>query len=173
MSNTISSFERECGISLEPLQWERASSCFKGRIPSFFLRLGGKFGIALEQAPQCPAWIASGKSGLISSCDEHLNIPLESSQGKQASSILVSRISGFLSSGDRHLGVAFTVHLGSQTLSRIEAKNSALLSMCDRYLLETSEWSKGSQLSNRILRGNLGLLSRPCRKEGPYLALTG
>ena len=77
MASTVSSFMRNCGISLETLQWERASSHVKGRIQWFSLRLGGKFGVPLELrcGPQGPAGIATGKSGLISSCDGHLRIP--------------------------------------------------------------------------------------------------
>ena len=84
MLSTVSSFKRECGVSLEMLQRERASSCIEGRIPWFSLRLGRKFGVPLElrRGPQGPALIASGKSSLISSCDGHLGIPRKSLQGK-------------------------------------------------------------------------------------------
>ena len=84
MLSTVSSFKRECGVSLEMLQRERASSCIEGRIPWFSLRLGVKFGVPLElqRGLQSPARIASGKSGLISSCDGHLGIHHKSLQGK-------------------------------------------------------------------------------------------
>ena len=84
MSSTVSSFKRECGISLEMLQRERASSRVEGRIPWFSLRLGVKFGVPLElrRGLQSPARIASGKSGLILSCDGQLGIHRKSLQGK-------------------------------------------------------------------------------------------
>ena len=84
MSSTILSFKREHGVSLKTLLWERASSRIEGRIPWFSLRLGGKFGVPLKLrcGPQGPARIASGKSGLILSCDGHLEIHCKSLQGK-------------------------------------------------------------------------------------------
>ena len=84
MSSTVLSFKREHGVSLKTLLWERASSRIEGRIPWFSLRLGGKFGVPLKlrRGPQGPARIASGKSGLILSCDGHLEIHCKSLQGK-------------------------------------------------------------------------------------------
>ena len=83
MSSNVSSFKRERGISLETLQWERASSPVEGRIPLFSSSLGGKFGVLheLRHGLQGPARIALGKSGLISRYDRHLWIPHKSLQG--------------------------------------------------------------------------------------------
>ena len=64
MLSTVSSFKREHdGISLETLQWQRASSRVEGRIPWFSPRLGGKFEVPLElrRGPQGPACVASEK----------------------------------------------------------------------------------------------------------------
>ena len=69
--------------------------------------------------------------------------------------------------------VAFKVHRGSQASSRVEAKNSALISSCDGYLLEPIEWLKGSQAYCGVLRDVSGFLSRPCKKEGSHLGMTG
>ena len=85
----------------------------------------------------------------------------------------MSRNSGFLSSSDRDLGVAFKLHLGSQASSCGKRKNYALLSICDGYLLEPIEWLKGNQASCGVLREDSGLLSRPSKKEGLHLAMTG
>ena len=122
------SFKRERGISLETLHWERASSRIEGRIPWFSSRFGRKFGVplVLQCGPQGPTCIASGKSGLISSCNGHLGIPHKSLQGKYSSDRLVSINSVYLSNGDRDLQVAFKVPLGSQASSLFEAKNSTL-----------------------------------------------
>ena len=79
----------------------------------------------------------------------------------------------FFSSCDRDLGVAFKIHLGNQAPSLVEAKNSSLLSSCDGYLLEPFEWPKGSQATCGVVREDSELLSRPCRKEGLHLAMTG
>ena len=76
------SSKRKRGTSLETLQFERASSHIEGGIPWFSSRLGGKFGVPfeLQHGPQSPTRVASGKSGLISSCDRHLGIPRKSLQ---------------------------------------------------------------------------------------------
>ena len=91
MLSTVSSFKRERGISLETLNWERASSRIEGRIPWFSSRLGGKFGVPLDlrRGAQDPAHITSWKSGLILSCDVHLRIPHKSLQGRYSSDRLV------------------------------------------------------------------------------------
>ena len=62
---------------------------------------------------------------------------------------------------------------GSQVSSRGEAKDSAFLLSHDGYFLEPTEWRKGSQASCGIWREDLGMLSRPRRKGGPHLAMTG
>lgn len=128
MSSTVLSFRRKRGISLATLHWEKASSHVEEN-PMAFTE-------AFQQVSACSrvvrrtsegrVCIVSGKSGLISSCDCHLGIPLKSSQGKLASSRLVSRKLVFLSSGDRDLAVAFEVHLGSQV--SLELSKELLLS---------------------------------------------
>ena len=55
----------------------------------------------------------------------------------------------------------------------MEAKNSTLLLSCDGYLLQPIEWPKRSQASCGVLSEDSGLLSRPCRKRGPHLEMTG
>ena len=84
VSSIHSNFKRILLISLETLQWERASSHVAGRIPWFSSRFGRKFGVPLElrRGPQGSTRIASGKSGLISSCDGHLGISRKSLQEK-------------------------------------------------------------------------------------------
>ena len=62
---------------------------------------------------------------------------------------------------------------GESGPARVEGNNSALLSSCNAYHLEQTEWPKGSQASCGVLREDSGLLSRPCRKRGPHLEMTG
>ena len=61
-------------------QWKRASSRFEGRISWFFSRCGRKLGVPLElqQEPQGPSRVASGKSSLHWSCEGPLGIALQS-----------------------------------------------------------------------------------------------
>ena len=125
MFSTVSNFKREHGISLETLQWERASSGDDGGTSWFFSSCGGI--LELRPGTQGASRVAPGKSNLHLSFVGELGIALKSLQGKKISSRLVSRNSVFLSSGDSDLGIELMVHPESQALSRVEAKNSALL----------------------------------------------
>ena len=49
--------------------------------------------------------IASGKSGLLSSCKRHLRIPLETQQGNRTSFQIEPGNSGYLLSGNGFLGI--------------------------------------------------------------------
>ena len=124
MLSTVSSFKREHdGISLETLQWQRASSRVEGRIPWFSPRLGGKFEVPLElrRGPQGPACVASGKSCLLSNCEGHLRIPPRQCRGigphlelrpePQGSSPILTWISGFLWSFNRESGLVLCLDM--------------------------------------------------------------
>ena len=80
MSNTVSNFKRENGISLKMLQWERASSRDDGGTSWFFSSCGRileeRWGI------QGASPVAPGKSNVHSSSEAELGIALASLQGK-------------------------------------------------------------------------------------------
>ena len=80
VSSTISNFKREPGISLEKLQWERASSRDDGGTSWFFSSWGRILG--LWRGTQGASRVAPGKSNLHWSCERELGIALESLQGK-------------------------------------------------------------------------------------------
>ena len=134
------SFKRERGISLETLHWERASSRIEGRIPWFSSRFGRKFGVplVLQCGPQGPTCIASGKSGLISSCNGHLGIPHKSLQGKYSSDRLVSINSVYLSNGTGISRLHSRFPWGVKP--RLDLKQRTLLSSYNGYFLEPFKW---------------------------------
>ena len=80
MSSTVLNFKRECGISLETLQQERASSRDDGRTLWCFSSCRGI--IELRQGTQDASRVNPGKSNLHSSCEGEQGIALESLQGK-------------------------------------------------------------------------------------------
>ena len=118
----LSRLKREVGISLEMLQWKRASSRFEGRISWLFSSWGRKLEVPLElrQGPQGPACVASGKSSLHASCEGPLGIPLQSLSGSKSSSGVEARTCGFISSVDMDLRVLPEFPQGSQASSRLE-----------------------------------------------------
>ena len=83
----------------------------------------------LPRGPEGASHVVSGKSGILSSGEGPLGIPLELMQVTRASSRVEAGNSGFLSSYDRDLWVPMEIPLGSQTSSRVETWNSASLSM--------------------------------------------
>ena len=80
MSRTVSNFKRECGISLNMLQWERASSGDDGGTSWVFSSCGGILELRLVTQGACRVYPV--KSNLHSSCEGELGIALESLQGK-------------------------------------------------------------------------------------------
>ena len=128
----LSRLKRDVGISLEMLQWKRASSRFEGRISWLFSSWGRKLEVplALRQGPQGPACVASGKSSLHASCKGPFWIPLKSVQGPRSSSGAEARTAGFLFSADMDLGVPMEFKQGSQASSLVETYKSAFLSSC-------------------------------------------
>ena len=79
----------------------------EGRISWFSLSCGGKLGVLLklQRGPQGATCVASGKSGLFSSCKRHVRIPLKSLPVNRAVSRVQLRDSVFVSGGDRDLGL--------------------------------------------------------------------
>ena len=114
MSNTLSRFKSERGVSLKTLLWKRASSRIEGKI-WLFTGCGGKRGVPLElqRGSQGLVRVASEKSGLFLSCEGHVRIPLELLPANRAVSRVQSGNSVFLSSGDWDLGLPIKVQLGS------------------------------------------------------------
>ena len=84
--------------------------------------------LELPQGPEGASHVVSGKSGILSSCEGPLGIPLKLVRVTRASSRVEAGNSGFLSSSDRDLGVPMEIPLGSQTSSHVGAWNSASLS---------------------------------------------
>ena len=66
----LSRLKREVGISLETLQWKRASSRVEGRISWFFSSFGGKIGslTSYNRNLRDPLMGASGTSSLHVRC---------------------------------------------------------------------------------------------------------
>ena len=149
MSNTVSNFKREGGISLQMLQWERASSHVTGephgfpRIAVGFLNNDWKLQEPLMWPQGCPVSVrvARASCGLLSSQYSanrpHLGLGPET----PCSSLVATRISGCIQSSP-----------GESGLFSSGIKNSVLLSSCDRYLLEPIEWPKGCQASCGVVR---------------------
>ena len=65
--------------------------------------------------------VASGESGLLSSCEGNLGIPVELLQQNEISSQVEAENSGFVSSCDMDLRVSIEFKQGSQGSSRVEA----------------------------------------------------
>ena len=90
--------------------------------------LAGSMGsLELPQRPEGSSNVVSGKSGILSSCEGHLEIPFELVQVTRASCRVEAGNSGFLSSSDGNLGVLMEIPLGSQTSSRVGPWKSASL----------------------------------------------
>ena len=77
----------------------------------------------MRQGPERASPLVSGKSGILSSCEGPLGIPIELGQGTRASFQVEVVNSGFLSSSDLDIGVPMEIPLGSQPSSRVEAWN--------------------------------------------------
>ena len=83
--------------------------------------------LKLPRGPEGASHVVSGKSGILSSCEGPLGIPLELVQVTRASCRVEAGNSGFLSSSDREFGVPMEIPLGSHTFSRVGPWNSASL----------------------------------------------
>ena len=81
----------------------------------------------LPRGPEGASHIVSRKSGILSSCEGPLGIPLELVQGTRASYRGEARNSGFLSSSDMDIWVSMEIPLGNPMSFHVEAWNSASL----------------------------------------------
>ena len=86
--------------------------------------------LKLPWGPEGGSHVVSGKSGILSSCDWPLEIPLKLVQATRASSRVEAGNSVFLSSSDREFWVPMEIPLGRQTSSSAGAWNSA---SCSRW----------------------------------------
>ena len=126
----LSRLKREVGISLETLQWKRASSRFEGRISWFFSSCGSKIGVLneLQLEPQGPA---CGSFRNVQSSCEWRGASQDSSivtAGAEVLNWIEARTPRFLSSANMDLGVPLEFPQGSQASSRVETCKSILLS---------------------------------------------
>ena len=82
---------------------------------------GGVGSLELPRGPEGPSHVVSGKSGIRSSCEGLLEIPLELVQGTRVLSRVEAGKLVFLCSSDRDLGLPMEIPLGSQTSFRVGA----------------------------------------------------
>ena len=91
---------------------------WKGESQGVSLVAAGSVGsFELPRGPEGASNVVSGKSGIFSSCDGPLGIPLKLVQVTRASSLVEAGNSRFLSSSDRDFGVPMEIPLRSQTSS--------------------------------------------------------
>ena len=111
----------------------RPQFAWKGGCQGISLVAAGILGsLQLPQGREGDSHVVSGKSGILSSCEGPLGIPLELVQATGTAHRVEAGNSGFLSSSDRDLGVPMEIPLGSQTSSRVGAWNSTSLSRWQR-----------------------------------------
>ena len=93
----------------------RPHFAWKGESPCVSRVAAGSVGsLELPQGSEGASHVVSGKSGIHSSCEGPLGIPLKLVQGTRASSRFEAGNLGFLSSSDRDLGVPMEIPLRSQ-----------------------------------------------------------
>ena len=124
----------------QSLQENWASSRLEGEISWFFSSCGKKLGdpIELLQGPQGTSFVISGKTGLLSSCEGQLGIPLKSWHGNRASPrveretwgscLVLTGILEFLSSLNRGVRLHLVLRHGSPLSSLVVKGLSGLLS---------------------------------------------
>ena len=149
VSSTLSCFQRECGISLYTLLWNRASSRVERRISWFFSSCGGKLGVPLDLrwGPPGPARVASEKSGLFSSCKGPVWIPHKSLPINRA----VSRVQS-----------------GNSVFSPVATGISGFLSRFNKGVRPRLVLKHGTLHSSRVLKGLSGLQSSSGREFGLF-----
>ena len=104
MSRTLTWLRREGRISLEMLQWKRATSHVEGRISLFFSSCDG-VPLEFRWGPQGPARGALGRSSLHASLEGSLGFPWQSLSLPRSSSGVEAATSGFLSREDMDLRI--------------------------------------------------------------------
>ena len=126
-SSLHSSSEGNHRSALESHQGNQASILMEGGISRCFSSCTGSGGsLVLPRGPQGTSHGAYWKSGILSSCEVPLGIPLGSVQWRRASSPVEAGTSGFLSYSDMDLRVCLPFQTGSQ--SRLVLRHRSLLS---------------------------------------------
>ena len=133
--------------------------------------------------PQGTSCVSSVKEGLLSSCEGHLMIALESLLENRASSPVEAGNLGLLSSCNSDLGVLIDFQQGSQAWSLLEAWNLTFLSSCKRSVRPPVEFrqelglflevQQGCQTSLHVLRGYSGFHLSQCSGISSYFELKG
>ena len=130
--------------------------------------------LELRQGCQGASHVASGKSGLLSSCEGHLGIPLELLPGNRGvSSRNEVGNSGLLSSCNRDLRVPIKFQQGSQTSSRFQAWNSTFLSSWTRGVRSPVELRWGTWAFSKRATGDSKLPSPVRGSSGSIQVSTG
>ena len=128
-------------------------------------------------APEGASHVVSGKSGILSSDEGPLGIPLKLVQVNRASSRVeagnsaLTGISGSLWRFPWGVRRRLVLEHGTLLPSRGEAGNSGFLSSSERYLGVPMEISLGSQTSSRVGAWNSASLSRWQRGVRPPVVL--
>ena len=104
------------------------------------------------------AWVASGESGLLLSCEGHLGIPLESLHRNRGSSRVEVGNLGFLSSCNMDLRIPLELQEGSQALSHVEAWTSAF-PLSGKRGCQSCRVEAGNSGFSRVATGESDLLS--------------
>ena len=175
VSSTLLRLKRKGGISLEMLQWKRASCRVEGRISWVFSSCGRKLCVPLmlRCGTQGPTRVASGKSSLCSSCKGPLRIPLHLCRGigphlelrpeLQGSSPVLTWISRILWSFHRGVRPRLMWRHGTLLPSSGLKVLSGFLSSCPWDLVLFLEVPQGCHTSLRVLSRYTQFQSRQCR----------
>ena len=124
---------RNVGFLLRHCSGKGPHLALRGELRGFSRVVAGSLGFLLScDGDLRDPLVASEKSGLFSSCEGLVGIPLEWLLANRAMFRGQSVNSIFLSSGDRDLGLPVKVQLGSQAVSGVEAWNAAFLWSCKR-----------------------------------------
>ena len=120
--------------------------------------------LELQRGSQGPARVASEKSGLFSSCERRVRIPLKSlpcvigpclefSWETQCSSPAATGISGFLSRFNKGVRPRLVLRHGTLHFSRVVKEGSGLWSSSDGEFVLFQEDRQGRQASHPVVRG--------------------
>ena len=156
-------------LSLDTLQWKRASSHLEGRTSWMFLRCGRCSWLTMGTSGTRS--MASGKASPYASCYGPLGIPLPSMPGPKTLDGVGDRKLGFLSSADMELGVLLESPEGSQSSSRAGACTCPFLPSGSSSVTFPVAWIKGSVAFPRVFAKRLSHLAFPqgcptCQRGG-------
>ena len=168
----------ECGVALESLQGNQASSLIEGGMSWCFSSCGRKLGslskfdghlwepLVLPQGSNAFFQVARGTLGFLLNHCMGIGLHHELGQETQVSTLVVTEISGFLSSFKRGVRPHLMLRHGTPLSSRVVKGVSGLLSSSGRELGLFLEVQQGSQTSLSTVRGYSGFHSSWCRDSG-------